>query len=193
MLRKANLMNKQPCESYTEWMSLALDGMLSPTETRLLHSHIASCPSCASTWQAMQQVSSMLRAAPIAEPQPDFVKRFEARLAYQAEQRRRTMVWMLLGIGAIVLALLALPSLLGVLRLTGHLVLPYQVVAYARGVANWLYLVANAFLEASWTLVRFACTGPTAGTCLLLVAAAAGMIALWTRLVVGRLAGQRVR
>jgi len=114
-------------------------------------------------------------------------------LAYQAEQRRRTMVWMLLGIGAIVLALLALPSLLGVLRLTGLLVLPYQVIAYARTVANWLYLVANALLEASWTLIRFACTGPTAGTCLLLVAAAAGMIVLWTRLIVGRLAGQRVR
>ena len=186
-------MNKQPCESYTEWMSLALDGMLSPTETRLLHSHIASCPSCASTWQAMQHVSSMLRAAPIAEPQRDFVKRFEARLAYQAEQRRRTMVWMLLGIGAIALALLALPSLLGVLRLIGLLVLPYQVIAYARGVANWLYLVANAFLKASWTLARFACTGPTAGTCLLLGVVAAGMIVLWTRLVVGRLAGQHVR
>ena len=186
-------MNKQRCEAYIEWMSLALDGMLGPTETRLLHSHIASCPSCASTWQAVQRASSMLRAAPMAEPQPGFVKRFETRLAYQAEQRRRTMVWMLLGIGAIVLALLALPSLLSVLRLTGLLVLPYQVIAYARGVANWLYLVANAFLEASWTLIRFACTGPTAGTCLLLVVAAAGMVVLWTRLVVGRLAGQRVR
>jgi hypothetical protein len=193
MAKKANSMNQQPCEYYTEWMSLALDGILGPTETRLLHSHIASCASCADTWQAMQQVSSMLRATPMAEPQPGFVRRFETRLDYRAEQRRRTLVWMLLGIGAIVLALLALPSLFGVLRLTGRLVLPYQIMAYARDVVNWLYLVADAFLEASWTMVRFVCTGPTAGTCLLLVAAAAGLMVLWTRLVVGRLAGQRAR
>lgn len=184
-------MNKQLCDPYIEWMSLALDGILGPAESRLLHGHIASCPSCANTWDAMHQVSSILRAAPMAEPQPGFVERFEARLAYQAERRRRTLVWMLLGIGAIVLTLLALPSLLGVLRLTGRLVLPYQMVAYARDVTSWLYLVTNAFLEASWTLVRFACTGPTAGPCVLLVAAAAGMVALWTRLVVSKLVRQR--
>jgi anti-sigma factor RsiW len=192
-VEKISRMNKQPCDSFIEWMSLALDGMLGPTETRLLHGHIASCPSCADTWEAMHHVSSLLRAAPIAEPQSDFVKRFEARLAYRAEQRRRTLVWMLLGIGAIVLALLALPSLVGVLRLTGQLVLPYQVIAYARDTMNWLYLVTNAFLEAAWTLIRFACTGPNAGACLLLAALAASMVVLWTRLVVSRLAGQRVR
>ena len=190
---KTSPMNKQPCESHREWMSLALDGMLGPTETRLLHSHIAECPSCAQTWQAMRQVSTMLRAAPIVEPQSGFVKRFEARLAYQTEQRRRTLVWALLGIGAVVLALLALPSLLGVLRLTGQLVLPYQIIAYARVMMDWLYLLINAFLEASWTLVQFVCTGPTAGMCLLLAAAAASVVVLWTRLVVGRLAGHRAR
>lgn len=186
-------MNKQPCETYIEWMSLALDGMLGPTETHLLHGHIASCPSCAGTWEAMYQVSSMLRAAPMAEPQPGFVERFEARLGYHAEQRRRTLVWMLLGIGAVVLALLALPSLFDVLRLTGQLVLPYPVIAHARDTVNWLYLVTDAFLEASWTLIQFACTGPGAGACLLLVAAAAGVLVLWTRLVVSKLARQRAR
>jgi predicted anti-sigma-YlaC factor YlaD len=186
-------MNQQPCESYTEWMSLALDGMLGPTESRLLHGHIASCPSCAATWEAMRRVSSMLRAAPVAEPQPGFVARFEARLAYQAEQRRRTLVWMVLALGAVVLVLLALPSLLGVLRLTGQLVLPYRVIAYAQDTMDWLYLVSNALVEASWTLVRSACTGPSASACLLLAAAAAAALVLWTRMVVSRLTGQRVR
>jgi hypothetical protein len=141
----------------------------------------------------MRQVSSMLRAAPMAEPQPGFVARFETRLAYQAEQRRRTLVWMLLGIGAVVLVLLALPSLLGFARLTGQLVLPYQVLVYARDTVNWLRLVMNAFLEAAWTLVRFFCTGPSAAVCLLLAVTAAGMIVVWTRLVVNRLARQRTR
>lgn len=186
-------MNKQPCESYTEWMSLALDGMLGPTETHLLHAHVASCPSCAATWKAIRQVSSMLRAAPMAEPQPGFVARFEARLAYQAERRRRTLVWVVLALGAIVLILLALPSVLGILRLTGRLVLPYQVIAYAEVTMNWLYLVSHALVEAFWTLVRSVCTGPSASACLLLAAAAALALVMWTRAVVSRLTGQRVR
>jgi hypothetical protein len=129
----------------------------------------------------------------MAGPQPGFVTRFEARLAYRAEQRRRSFVWMVLGMGAVVLALLALPSLLGILRLTGQLILPYQIITYARDTMSWLYLVTDAFLEASWTLVRYACTGSSAGACLVLAAAAALMIVLWTRLVVRRLAGQRTR
>jgi anti-sigma factor RsiW len=186
-------MNKQHCESYTEWMSLALDGMLNATETYLLHSHIASCPLCASTWQAMQQASSMLRAASLVAPEAGFVERFEARLAYQAEQRRRTMIWMLLGLGAMVLALLALPSVLNVLRLTGHLVLPYRVTVYAIAVLDWLYLLASALLEAGETLARSVCSGTNARACVLLAAVPAALIALWTRLVIGRLAGQRAR
>jgi hypothetical protein len=186
-------MNKQHCESYTEWMSLALDGMLSSTETRLLHSHMATCPLCASTWQAMQQASSMLRAAPFAEPEPGFVERFEARLAYQAEQRRRTMIWMLLGIGAIVLALLALPSALDVLRLTGHLVLPYRVIAYATGVLDWFYLLASALLEAVGTLARSVCRGANVGAYMLLAIVPVALAVLCARLVIGRLAGQRAQ
>jgi hypothetical protein len=141
----------------------------------------------------MCRVSSLLRAAPLAEPEPGFVKRFEARLAYQAERRRRTLVWMLLGIGAIVLVLLSLPSVLGVLRLTGHLVLPYRLIASASNTLDWLYLVTSAFLEASWTLIRSVCTGPSAVACAMLIAAAAGMVVLWTRLIVSRLASKQAR
>jgi predicted anti-sigma-YlaC factor YlaD len=186
-------MSKQHCESYTEWMSLALDGMLNATETHLLHSHIASCPTCACTWQAMQQVSSMLRAAPLAVPEAGFVERFEARLAYQAEQRRRTVIWVLLGVGALVLALLALPSVFDVLRLTGHVVLPYQITAYAMAVLDWLYLLASALLEAVCTLARSAYSGANTGTYMLLAAVPAALIVLWTRLVIGRLASQRAQ
>lgn len=186
-------MNKQHCDSYTEWMSLALDGMLNSTEAHLLYSHIASCPACANTWQAMQQISSMLRAAPFAAPEPGFVERFEARLAYQAEQRRRTMIWMLLGIGAIALALLALPSVLDVLRLTGYLVFPYQVTAYATEVLDWLYLLASTLLEAVGTLARSVCSGANAATCVLLAAVPAALVVLWARLVIGKLAGQRAQ
>jgi hypothetical protein len=141
----------------------------------------------------MQQASSMLRAAPLVAPEVGFVERFEARLAYQAEQRRRTMIWMLLGLGAMVLALLALPSVFDVLRLTGHVVLPYRVTAYATAVLDWLYLLTSALLEAVGTLARSVCSGANTGACVLLVAVPAALIVLWTRLVIGRLAGQRAR
>jgi hypothetical protein len=141
----------------------------------------------------MQQASSMLRAAPLVAPEVGFVERFEARLAYQAEQRRRTMIWMLLGLGAMVLALLALPSVFDVLRLTGHVVLPYRVTAYATAVLDWLYLLTSALLEAVGTLARSVCSGANTGACVLLAAVPAALIVLWTRLVIGRLAGQRAR
>ena len=186
-------MNQQSCEHYSEWMSLALDGMLSATQTQLLHAHIATCPSCAAKWVNMTALSRAFRAAPQVEPQAGFVARFEARLARREERRRRLMVWMLLAIGSIALTLLALPSILSALSLTGHLVLPYRVIAQAQGLLDWLFLVASALGDAAWVLVRYMCTGPWGPTCLVLLAVAAAATALWTKTLVGRLNAQRVR
>lgn len=186
-------MNQQSCEQYTEWMSLAMDGMLSAAQAQLLHGHIATCPACAATWERMTALSRALRQAPLVEPRPGFVERFEARLAYRQERRRRTMIWVLLGIGTIALAVLALPSLLGALRLTGHLVLPYEIVVHIQGLLDWLYLVVTALGEAAWVLVRYMCAGPLGPTCLILITVAAAAIALWTKVLVGRLSAQRIR
>jgi hypothetical protein len=141
----------------------------------------------------MTLLSRTLRSAPAVEPEPGFVARFEERLAYREEKRRRTMVWLMLGIGTIALTLLTLPSLLGILSVTGHLVLPYQVIAYAQGLLDWLYLVTTALAEAAWVLVRYACTGPAGPTCLILLAVAAAAIGLWTKALIGRLSAQRIR
>jgi predicted anti-sigma-YlaC factor YlaD len=186
-------MNKQQCEEYTEWMSLAQDGMLDRTQTRLLHKHIATCPPCMTVWESMTIVSQMLRAAPMVEPIPGFTKRFEIRLAYREEQHRRAMVWLLLGIGAIALGFLALPSLLGALSITSRLVLPYEVVTYFYGLLNWLHVIISAVLDTIGILVRYVCTGPAGPACLALITVAGALIALWTRFLVGRLTAQRAR
>jgi predicted anti-sigma-YlaC factor YlaD len=174
-------------------MSLALDGVLSATQTQLLHAHIATCPSCAAMWASMTALSRTFRAAPQVEPQTGFVARFEARLAHREERRRRVLVGVLLGIGTIALTLLALPSILGALSLTGQLVLPYRVIAQAQGLLDWLYLVASGLKETAWVLVRYTCTGPWGPACLILLAVAAAATALWTKTLVGRLSAQRVR
>ena len=64
------------------------------------------------------------------------------------------MIWFLLGIGVVALTLLALPSLISVLRLTGYLVLPYQTVAYIQHLLNWIYIVLDAFFGSAWVLCR---------------------------------------
>jgi predicted anti-sigma-YlaC factor YlaD len=184
-------MNKQACEQYTEWMSLAQDGMLDRTQMHVLRTHIDTCPSCRNVWEAMTAVSRVFRAAPMVAPASGFVQRFEARLAYREELRRRAMIWLLLGIGVVALALLALPSILGALSLTGRLVLPYAVVTYLQGLFDWTYLVVSALLQAAWILIRYVCAGPAGPVCVALIAVAGAMIAMWTKFLMDRLARQR--
>jgi predicted anti-sigma-YlaC factor YlaD len=173
-------------------MSLAQDGMLDRAQSEFLHKHIANCTQCRLTWKAMNEISRMFRTAPMLEPEPGFIQRFEMRLVYREEQHRRAMIWALLGIGVIALIILALPSLIDTLSFTGTLVLPYRVVAYVQGVVNWLYIVISQLLEAGWVLIRYVCTGPAAPVCVALAATAAAAIAMWTRFLVGRLSAQRV-
>ena len=186
-------MNHQPCEQYTEWMSLAQDGMLSSTQHRLLHAHLAECPSCTAQWEAMTLVSQIFHAAPMATPRAGFSARFEARLAYRQEQRRQVIIWLLLGIGVIALITLAMPSLISVLCVTGKLVLPYQVITYVQGIVNWTYIVIDAFVHAAWVLIRYFVT-QRAGVALIATVAATGMLILcWTRVLVGRMAAQKTQ
>ena len=187
-------MNPQPCEQYTEWMSLAQDGLLSSSHSRLLHAHVALCPECQAQWEAITLVSRMLHSAPMAVPLPGFVARFEGRLARREEKRRQALIWLLLGMGVVALTILALPSLASLLRLTGYLVLPYRFVAYARGLLNWTAIVLNSFADAVGVLVRNLVSQPvgTAGV-IGSAALAAALCVLWTRLLIGRMSAQRTK
>jgi hypothetical protein len=134
----------------------------------------------------MTFVSQVFRAAPMVAPAPGFVERFQARLAYREEQRRRGMVWLLLGMGAFALLALTLPSLIGVLCFTGRLILPYQMVVYVQGIFDWISVASISLADALWVLVRYAVTRPTGWT-ILGSAAAIGVLGLfWMRSLIGR-------
>jgi hypothetical protein len=179
-------MNQQACEQYGEWMSLAQDGLLSSTQTRLLHAHLASCTSCQTEWEAMTFVSQMFRSTPMVSPSSGFVERFQTRLAYREEQRRGLMIWLLLGMGAFALLALTLPSLIGVLCLTGRLILPYQVIAYIQGLLNWVSMASVALADALWVLIRYTATKP-AGLAFLGSVAVIGILSgIWMRSLIGR-------
>jgi len=175
-------MNQQNCDQYTEWMSLAQDGMLSSTQTRLLHGHMAVCPPCQTTWEAMNLVSQMLHAAPMVAPAPGLALRVQKVLEYRQERRRRAITGLLLGLGVLVILVLALPSLMSALWLAGRMVLPYPVIASIEGIVSWGGAALRALSDAAWVVIRFAATNPTVRTSL-----AAGTIAgagsvIWMRL-----------
>lgn len=186
-------MNQQNCDQYTEWMSLAQDGLLTSTQTRLLHGHLSVCPPCQTTWEAMTYVSQMLHAEPMVAPPAGFAERVQKKLEYRQERRRRIVIGLLLSLGAFVMLLLALPTLINALLLAGRLFLPYQVVAYAQGIVTWINAALSALNDAAWVLVRFAATNPTVQASLATGALAGAGSVLWVRYVVRQRTPQRQR
>lgn len=108
---KEDIMNH---DSYTEQISLWLDNELSPTDASQLQAHLAECPVCRQTQQAMVHLDQMFRQAAnlMAAPLPGFGQRLEVRLAhYHPASRRR----LLFGMSVLLLGTLALALLGGVL------------------------------------------------------------------------------
>lgn len=176
-------MNQQNCDQYTEWMSLAQDSMLSSTQTRLLHGHMSVCPPCQTQWEAMTFVSQLLHSAPMVAPPAGFATRVKKTLEYRQEHRRRTVIWLFLGLGALVLLFLALPIVLGTLWSAGRLFLPYPLIAYGQSIVYWINVVLRNLSNAAWVLVRFAAANPTVRTSLAAGAVAGAASILWMRLV----------
>lgn len=147
-------MNKRQCDTFTEWMSLAQDGLLNGTQMHLLHAHISVCPECSKRWTAMTNLSHLFHAAPMVAPSPGFTARLAARLAYRAERRRLGVIGILLGIGVIALIVLAMPSVLGALYFTGETVLPYGVLLRLAGLVAWAYVLLTTLADAAWLLLQ---------------------------------------
>jgi len=86
---------------YTLWMSLALDGMLTPDEKQALYAHLDMCPACHAIWQSWASIDQQLRAAPMVAPAPGFVARLEARQRARTLRHRGAIGALLLLSGAI--------------------------------------------------------------------------------------------
>jgi len=100
-------MVEQRCEEQermTEWMSLALDGLLGPGEQQRLEQHLQECAVCRAEWQAMQQVSALFERSPQVGPPLGFAIRVERRLQEKEKQRRRLFGGMAVLTGSLSLA-----------------------------------------------------------------------------------------
>lgn len=72
------------CEEYTELISAALDGALSPTEQEKLDAHLASCPDCAALFRELSALHAALEDLPSVEPP----KELKARILEQVAQEK---------------------------------------------------------------------------------------------------------
>ena len=98
---------------YTLWMSLALDGMLTPTQERRLQSHLAECARCRALWERFALLDDRLRAEPAVMPAPGFTARVEARLRAQRRRRYGVLGGVLMLLSALSLWSLSAMALLG--------------------------------------------------------------------------------
>jgi anti-sigma factor RsiW len=76
-------------ERISEFMSLALDGLLDASAEREMQQHIATCPTCRAEWRAMQQVSDLFQQSPPVGPPLGFAIRVDRQLAEPEKKRRQ--------------------------------------------------------------------------------------------------------
>jgi anti-sigma factor RsiW len=109
-------------ERISEQMSMALDGLLDADGERNLQQHLATCRACQAEWQALQQVSALLRQSPMAGPPLGFAIRVDRRLAEKEKKRRQTFGRLALLTGSLSLAgvTLAAVIMIGVGLLAWH-------------------------------------------------------------------------
>lgn len=168
------------CDTCQKRMSLWFDDRLTRPEIQQVEAHIATCPSCRTSLDALRRVDRMLAVAPVMSPTPGFTARFQSRLA---ARRRRHRTWaglFILGVATLCLllgatVLLAVPGLalwenLSTSGLLAHgigllldlakawatlLKLAWLIVgALARGLRHPIfiaYIVVTAILTVTWT------------------------------------------
>lgn len=168
------------CPDASEWMSLRLDGRLSPEQEKALEQHLTACPNCALEWEGMQLLASLLESAEAAAPPPTLHQAVMARVRRKSAALRYLRLGALTLLGMLVtMALCGAPALTAlsvsanqpaVVRALVDLLVP--VVSALQTLFAAIKLIAAAFLRGPGWVYPLVYVGLTA---LLLVA--------WTRLV----------
>lgn len=179
------------CQEISQLMSLSLDDALTSDETRQLQRHLGHCQSCQAKWTSMKRISQLFAGAPLVPPPAGFAAKVSQRLAQREARRRWVLGGMILFMGTISLAVLALPAIIGAytalqqlsscsLLLNHGLQLILKLISIGRPLvkAGWLAITAllspsGQPLLASYSLAIFALT------------------ALWAYLVSGQQRGYR--
>jgi anti-sigma factor RsiW len=137
------------CHTASEWMSLQLDGLLSPEEAMRLQQHLETCSECWLEWRQLQAASALFEGAG-REPAPvEFTVRVMARV------RRRSRWLGLVRGGALMLLGLAILLAIGWVPLAALTGLFAESPAMLRALVSVLATAANvgATLASAFVLV----------------------------------------
>ena len=100
------------CEKYTDWLTEAALGALTPGREAELRLHAAACSDCHSEWEALRSlvaaVDRGVGAMVAGQPSPQFAARLRARIA----EEREPVAWPLLTWPRFALATLAAAAVL---------------------------------------------------------------------------------
>lgn len=71
------------CNEYTELISAAVDGALSPAQQEMLETHLASCPDCAALFRELSALHAALEDLPCMEPPAELKSRILEEVAQE--------------------------------------------------------------------------------------------------------------
>jgi anti-sigma factor RsiW len=175
------MMNNQPSEQTQEefllLMSLALDNLLDDAEQAQFDLHLERYPTLAVQWQDWQGMHQQMSAMPHAVPTPNFVDRFEVKLA---QQERRQRLWQGMWIGVITFMLWAAATA-GVISIGTYLFVNQSslmsstvqnIILFFAAIATWVNSLALA-------LNTFAATPQAMGLGVGYLVLALGMLVGW--------------
>jgi len=146
-------------ENFVEKISLWLDNELSPAEVEELKAHLAQCPACQHTYQAMRQVDQLFRNAAtcMVNPSAEFKPRLQAGLTHY----RPANFWQTgVGLGALLLGAVLLLIVGGTtagLTLTSTIAPFFSLDLVHRGLLalTGLFNVLNDLMSVGSFIVKF--------------------------------------
>lgn len=148
------------CQEVGQLMSLSLDEALTADEIRQLQTHLDDCQSCQARWAMMQRISQLFAAAPLMPPPAGFAARVSQRLAQRQARRRWLLGGMSLFTALISLAVLLLPTIMGIcmaleqlpgysLWLSHGLQLMLKLISVVRPLAKAVWMAIAALFSPS--------------------------------------------
>lgn len=171
------------CSSYSESMSLHLDGLMDRDQALQLQKHLAQCEDCRQEWEVMSQLSVLLQAEPAAAPVPGFAARVTLRVQQRAVRQRRLYSGIGLCIGSLGLWIVSALSLLLVFFAIWYPVIRMAVLDVGISLLNDILSLVLTLGKALWSAVHALSTRPSwlflSGYALLALVLAM----LWTRVV----------
>lgn len=168
-------------ESFSQNMSLALDGLLSDAERAVFDQHLLSCEPCRARWLKWQHISDVLWQEPFAGPAQGFALRVDSLVQHQQRRKERMLGGLVLVGGTVsIWTVMALSAAIAVF--VGFTVTPaarYQIAEYLAFAGRALGVVVDSVASVRDGLLTM--PGPAALAVALCILA--GLIALWVRLV----------